>query len=81
MYRRRSDYPMSREFIALPAKPIWSGVILNSSFYALCFWILLGGLGRVRRARRRRLNRCIRCGYDLRGVEHEACSECGIQTS
>lgn len=64
--------------------------ILADSFQAqirVPFWLPLGlsltypGVAFVRRPvrrwRRRRLDRCISCGYDLRGSVSGLCSECG----
>ena len=31
----------------------------------------------MKRAYRRRRGKCVKCAYDLRGAEHEACPECG----
>ena len=39
--------------------------------------LLIPTLITVRRNIRWRQGLCIRCGYDLRGVDHEACPECG----
>ncbi len=58
--------------------PIWSGFAINTVFYAAILWMLWLSPFVVRRFIRRRRGRCIKCGYDLRGAEHEACPECGI---
>ncbi len=63
---------------ALPLRPIWRGLAVDSLLYALIWFILVGGVGFVRREIRRVQGRCIKCGYDLRGAEHEVCPECGI---
>lgn len=42
-----------------------------------CAWWLFGA---ARRAQRRAMDRCVRCGYDRRGVAEEvACPECGAR--
>lgn len=38
---------------------------------------LIPSLSVVQRHMRRRKGRCPQCGYDLSGMEHEACPECG----
>ncbi len=62
---------------ALPLRPIWPGFAINSVFYAAILWLLTLGPFTARRFIRRRRGLCIKCGYDLRGAEHEVCPECG----
>ena len=64
----------------LPCRPIWSGFAMNTIFYAAILWFLTLGPFAARRLIRRRRGRCIECGYDLRGAEHEVCPECGAAT-
>ena len=63
---------------ALPVRPIWAGLAVNSMFYGLIvFGIWTGGV-RVVRNTRRRQGRCTGCGYDRAGLAAEAaCPECG----
>jgi len=63
--------------IYLPLVPIWSGLIRNTFFYAAILCLLIPGPFALRRMIRRKRGLCVKCGYDLRGVEHEACPECG----
>ncbi len=63
----------------LPLRPIWSGMAMNIVLYALCWGCLLRGIRAASRVARRRKGRCLRCGYDLRGAEHKACPECGVE--
>ena len=63
--------------IYLPVGPIWSGFVLNTLFYAMFLWLLVPGPFVLRRYIRRKRGLCVKCGYDLRGAEHEACPECG----
>ena len=64
---------------ALPLRPIWPGFTINTIFYAAILWLLALGPFTVRRMIRRRRGHCIKCGYDLRGAEHEVCPECGVE--
>jgi hypothetical protein len=59
----------------LPLRPIWSGIVVDTVFFAAVWWALLS-LPRVRPALRRRQGRCARCGYALHPSQ-ERCSECG----
>jgi len=62
---------------ALPLRPIPLGFVLNSLIYAAALWLLIPGPFVLRRSLRCHRGRCISCGYDLRGTEHERCPECG----
>jgi hypothetical protein len=61
----------------LPLRPIWPGFLFNTLIYAAALWGLLFTPGVLRRTVRRRRGRCTRCAYDLRGIEHDVCPECG----
>jgi hypothetical protein len=62
----------------MPVGPIWSGLIVDFGFYALCWYGLLFLRGACRRAHRRRRNHCIICNYDRAGLDPSAmCPECG----
>ena len=67
-----SGYPR-----VLPYLPIWCGIAINTIFYAAILWLLFPGKFALRRIIRRKRGLCVKCAYDLRGVEHEACPECG----
>ncbi|MCH8316684.1 MAG: hypothetical protein IIA64_11990 [Planctomycetes bacterium] len=62
----------------LPLRPIWLGFAINTIFYAALLWLLTLGPFTARRMIRRKRGRCLKCGYDLRGADHEACPECGV---
>ncbi len=62
---------------ALPIRPIWSGFVSNTVLYAIVLWLLTLGPFTLRRVIRRKRGLCIKCGYDLRGAEHDVCPECG----
>ncbi|MEM7229289.1 MAG: hypothetical protein AAF432_10805, partial [Planctomycetota bacterium] len=59
----------------LPTTPIWSGIIINSLFYAVVAFIIVRTPFWIRHLIRARRNRCTQCGYP-RG-ESSVCSECG----
>ncbi len=61
----------------LPLRPIWPGFAINTIFYAAFLWLLTLGPFTARRMIRIKRGLCIKCGYDLRHVEHEKCPECG----
>jgi hypothetical protein len=63
--------------------PLWiipHAFAINTAFYAAVLWGLFALPFVVRRRRRVRRGLCARCGYDLRGAEHEQCPECGAAT-
>ena len=59
----------------LPIVPFVPGFLADVLFYAWTSWLILFGPFTVRGQLRRRHGRCVRCGYDLAGLE--ACPECG----
>src|SRR5579862_6120484 len=64
--------------VLVPYVPFWPGFALNTIFYAAIAWGLWQIPLAIRRRRRRRLNRCVKCGYDLKGLAPaSACPECG----
>ena len=65
---------------ALPFRPIWLGLVVDVLFYSLIWFVLLSGIGLTRSAIRRVKGYCIRCGYDLQGMDHIKCPECGELT-
>ena len=69
----------SSSYGMLPYAPIWTGLVMNTLLYAAMLWVLMGAPFVVRRWRRQRTGRCFRCGYDLRGADHEVCPECGAE--
>ena len=62
----------------VPYLPIWPGFAINTIFYAVILWLLTLGPFTARRLIRRKRGHCLKCGYDLRGAEHEVCPECGV---
>ena len=64
----------------LAVTPIWPGFAINTIFYAAILWLLFASFQLPRYVRVKR-GHCIKCGYDLRGAEHEVCPECGADGS
>lgn len=66
---------------ALPLRPIWIGIVIDTLFYAGVWEAALGGVRAARRWRRRRRGLCAACAYELAGVPVEdgvrVCPECG----
>lgn len=70
--------------LALPLRPAWRGMILNTLLYAIAMlpMVMLLRFGwrqaRTLRSRvRRGRGRCPACGYDLKGEHDAGCPECG----
>jgi len=63
----------------LPLYPALPGFLINTVFYAALLWLLALAPFTARRIIRRKRGHCIKCGYDLRGTEHERCPECGYE--
>jgi len=61
----------------LPLKPILTGFSINTIFYSAILWLLTLGPFTARRMIRRKRGLCRKCGYDLRGMNHDKCPECG----
>lgn len=61
----------------IPLRPVWPGFIVNTVIYAVLLWLLTLAPFTARRMIRHKQGRCIKCGYDLRGTEHDVCPECG----
>ena len=68
----------SRSWKALPVHPVYFGFVINTVFYAVLVWCVTFGPFTARRFIRHKRGRCINCGYDLRGAEHDRCPECGV---
>ncbi len=65
------------EFRALPMRPIWTGLAVDTAVWAGTWLVLLEGGWLARRLVRRGRGRCPECGYDLRGQLAAGCPECG----
>lgn len=74
-FSRDAESPRS---YALPIGILSRGFAMNTAFYAAAWWVLVFGLARGRAWNRRRRGLCVKCTYDLRGLEaHTPCPECG----
>ncbi|MEO1512685.1 MAG: hypothetical protein AAFU70_11480, partial [Planctomycetota bacterium] len=62
---------------ALPLRPIWTGLAVNTSFYGLLVFGLVSLVNGARRYRRLKRGRCPACGYDLGFDLRGGCPECG----
>jgi hypothetical protein len=68
------------EYLIIPWRPQWPGFAINTIFYAAILWLPFAPFV-ARRVIRHKRGHCIKCGYDLRGAEHEVCPECGADGS
>ena len=66
---------------AIPIRPLWPGLMMNTIVYAVLAWTLWSALRMpraYRRRRRQKRNQCLACGYSRAGLaESAACPECG----
>jgi len=65
------------ELRALAWQPVWLGFGVNTLIYAALAAVVLEIPRRRRRRWRRIRGKCVHCGYDVRGVLHDRCPECG----
>jgi hypothetical protein len=59
----------------LPVTPLWPGFLVDTAFWGGAAFVVWSVPGFVRRGARRRRGRCVRCGYELKGLA--VCPECG----
>ncbi len=86
----RGGFALSKERIgllpqgrALPYRPIWLGLLLDSILYACCWgaiWFVCLLPSRARRLWRLRRGLCGSCGYDVAGIAG-VCPECGVEVA
>jgi len=63
--------------LGFPFLPVWPGFAINTLFYAAIAWGLWLIPPAIRRRLRRRAGKCVKCGYDRRGLPEGApCPEC-----
>ncbi|MEO1130452.1 MAG: hypothetical protein AAFX05_12205 [Planctomycetota bacterium] len=65
----------TQEFRRFPILPAWPGFFVNTALYAGVLLVPLLLVRQARRVQRRGVERCVRCGYDVAGVD--MCPECG----
>lgn len=65
----------------LPLRPIWTGFIFDTLFFAASWYGLIFGVEAFRRSGRRARGHCPSCAYDLRGQLDNGCTECGWRRS
>lgn len=72
-----SDLSPMAQRVAFPYAPIWTGLAINSVFFASLFW-MVRLIGRAfRQTRRFHRGHCPRCDYELGYDFRDGCSECG----
>jgi hypothetical protein len=69
------EFPLNLGTHRLPYGPLWSGLIVNTIFYAAIVWLMIRSPIETRRRWRELRGRCGACGYP-RG-ESTVCTECG----
>lgn len=63
----------------IPLTPWWPGLFANLATWTLIYWMFLFMPWQWRRHRRIARGQCLRCGYELKGLE--VCPECGNNAS
>lgn len=68
----------TRASLYMPTVPIPLGMAGNTAIYAIAWWLLLLAPDRIVNALRRRAGKCVKCKYDLTGIDaDQPCPECG----
>ena len=65
---------------ALPLRPHWGALCLNTLTYGAVLHLSVAGVALLRRRMRSRAGRCPKCGYLLQGSAAFRCPECGCRT-
>ncbi len=69
------------ERLWLPYHPVWSGLIINTVFYAILAFLFASLIRSVMHARRMHRGRCPYCAYELGFNFSDGCPECGWRHS
>jgi hypothetical protein len=66
---------------ALPVRPVWKGLVVNTGIAIVAWYVVLSGVsmvvGGVKSALRKPAGHCPKCDYDLKGNLDGGCPECG----
>jgi hypothetical protein len=67
----------------LPTKPLLSGFVIDTLFYAAILWMLFAAPFVLRKRRRIKRGLCLKCAYNLgaSNIPHTQCPECGTTIS
>jgi len=83
-HKQLDDFNPYDASLALPLQPIFPNFIIDTLIWGIFWFIITYPLSFIifipvmlRRYRRIRRNLCINCAYDLRGLSHQRCPECG----
>lgn len=63
--------------VFIPLRPIWTGFIIDTIVYAAIWLGMMAIASLARKQIRRSRQRCVECGYSLRGLLSSQCPECG----
>ena len=69
--------PLVSSVRALPYYPIWSGLLLNTAFYAFIFFAVVRTTRAFKQSLRHARGLCPRCRYDRQHDYRLPCPECG----
>ncbi len=71
-----ADRKMGRLRI-IPLRPLWFGLVMNTSFYSTCILGIVVLVRYIRSRRRERRGCCKKCGYQVGMNVASGCPECG----
>ena len=65
--------------LRIPRGVWWPGVALNTLVGIAVIVVVCEGTRKLRAWNRKRSGLCLACGYELAGLSHRACPECGME--